>query len=194
MKPTPFQLSARLFLAICLVVSTSHYFSAPATASELPDPILNRGLWEVVTTESMRKGFESTERRCVGPKAQEVKLMRGEAGAKLRTCKLSDVQSAKDIVSYTAMCTTDYGVTGTSQIAFKGNFAREFVRTEIVKVEVLMPMYIMTRTQRFKYKGACPQDLAPGETVLEIRDGSKMPKWNRYNPPQPNKNPSGAQK
>lgn len=125
---------------------------------------------------------------------QEVKLAQKELETKRRTCKINDLRSGKSLISYTAICTKDYGVTVNSRITFKGNFVREFTRAEIVNVDISIPLNEMANTRRFKYRGPCPKEMAPGETVLQIRDGPTMPKWNRYHPPQPTKNPPDRQK
>jgi hypothetical protein len=194
MKPITFESSGRLLLAILLIGSTTSSVSAPATLSQLPDPLLSQGLWEVVSTESMRKGFEGTESRCVGAKEQEVKLARKEFKAKRTNCEFADVVLTENLIGYTAICTRDFGVKVTGRISFKGDFGRKFVRTEVLSFDISTPMDGMTQTQQFRYKGSCPKSMKPGETVLSIRDGPTMPKWNRYNPPQPAKSPPAQQK
>lgn len=154
----------------------------------LPDPILKPGWWEVVFPESPRKDFVSTQNLCAGSRAQEVKLAKKEFYETYRACKLTDVQSAKNLVSYTGECSRESGVTTTSRIVLKGDFSNEFTKTVITSISIAMPIEGMTQIQRFKYKGACPKDMMSGDSVIKNGNDTAMPKWNRYNPPQPFKN------
>jgi hypothetical protein len=194
MKLAFLALGGELLSAALLMGFASHTFPAPATLTMLPDPILKPGLWEIVFTESTRKDFESTENLCAGLKAQEVQLAEKEFDARRSICKLNDVRSVKGLISYTGICNKHSGITATAQITLKGDFSKEFTRTETVSFSIPVPMEGMTQTQRFKYKGACPKDMAPGDIIMTFRDSQRVEKWNRYNPPQPSKAPPSTSK
>ncbi len=178
-------LAGKLLGVALLMGFASDGFSAPATM--LPDPILKPGLWEVVSTDSTRKDFMSTENICAGSKAQEVQLAKKEFDTMRRACKLTDVQSGQSLISYTGTCIKDYGVTITSQITLKGDFSNEFTRTETLSFSVPVQTEGMIATRRFKYKSPCPKDMLPGDIIMSFRDSQRVEKWNRYNPPQPSK-------
>jgi hypothetical protein len=160
-----------------------------SASAKTPDPILKPGLWEIVVTESLRKDSEVTNTWCVGPNAKEVKLAQKEFDVMRRTCKFTDVISGKGLVSYTRACTKEYGVTIAARVVTKGDFSSEFTKTQIASVDIPTPLEGMTQTSHFKYKGQCPKDMAPGDSVTRRSDGTTMPKWNRYDPPQPSKAP-----
>lgn len=166
----------------------SYGFSAPATLTMLPDPILKPGWWEVVFTESTRKDFVSAQNLCAGSRAQEVELAKKEFDETYRACELTDVQSGKNLVSYTGECTRESGITTTSRIVLKGDFSSDFTKTGTTSFSIAMPNEGMTQIQRFKYRGACPKDMMPGDSVIKNGNDTAMPKWNRYNRPQSLKN------
>jgi hypothetical protein len=192
MKSASLALASELLCVASLMSFASDGFSA--TVTKLPDPILKPGLWEVVTTESTRKNFEGIDNICAGSKTQEVELAKKDFNVKRGACKLKDVQSGKSLISYTAVCTKDYGVTITSQVSIEGDFLDEFTRTETASFSIPVSMEGMIHTRRFKYKGACPKDMAPGDIIMKFRDSQGVEKWNRYNPPQPSKAPPSTSK
>jgi hypothetical protein len=187
MKLAFLALGGKVLSAALLMGFASESFSAPVTPTMLPDPILKPGLWEVFSTESTRKNFESIDNICAGSKAQEIQLAEKDFDAKRGACKLKDVQSGKSLILYTAVCTKDYGVTITSRISIEGDFSYSFTRTETSSVSIPVPMEEIIRTRRFKYKASCPKDMAPGDIIMKFRDSQGVEKWNRYNPPQPSK-------
>jgi hypothetical protein len=172
------------FLAALLMGLAPHCLSAP---SKSPDPILKEGFWEVVVTESLRKDSEVTRNQCVGPKEQEVALAQKEFDVMRLTCKFTNVKSGKGLVSYSRVCTKSSGVIATSRVVSTGNFSNEFTQIQTLSLDIPTQMEGMTQTSRFKYKGQCPKDMVPGDTITKHRDGPTMDKWNRYNPPQPSK-------
>jgi hypothetical protein len=182
---------SKFFLATLSMGLAPHCFSA---SPKTPDPILKEGFWEVVVTESVRKDSEVTKNWCVGPKAKETQLAQKEFDNMRSTCKFTDVKSGEGRVSYTRVCAKSSGVNVTSRVVSVGDFASEFTQTQTLSLDVPTQMEGMTQTQRFKYKGTCPKDMAPGDTVTKHRDGPTMDKWNRYNPPQPSKAPPSASK
>jgi hypothetical protein len=197
MKPAKSRSANNLILALVFVGSTSNCLSGLANTAKLPDPILKPGLWEIVTTESKRKDFKSTQILCAGPKAHEVQLARKQLDAKRLTCTssdLRDVRSGKDHISYTWLCTKNYGVAIKSQVTFKGDFSREFTHTETASFQGSTPMGEMTQTRQFKYKDSCPKDMKPGDTFIKNNNEKPMPTWNRYTPPQTSEASSDASK
>lgn len=194
MKSATIALTSELLSAALLMGFAPAGFSAPFTPTMLPDPILKSGLWEVVSTDSTRKDFESTDNICVGSKAQEIQLAKKNFDAHHGACKLNDLQSGKSLISYTAVCIKDYGVTITSRVSIEGDFSHSFTLADTSSVTIPVHMEEKIYTRRFKYKAACPKDMAPGDIIMKFRDSERVEKWNLYNPPQPSKTPPSTSK
>lgn len=167
-----------------------------ATA-KLLDPVLRPGLWEVAFTESTRKSFVSMQQNCVGPTEQETQLALRELEIARRSCEYADLVSSERKISYTRVCKKDIGVTVTARVTNEGNFSAAFTQTVRASFDVPTPLEGMTQTYKYTYRGACPKSMLPGDVLTKHSNGATMPKWNRYNPPQPASkkgNPPGATK
>ena len=168
----------------CSVLGTTMLTFSLANASEKTNaewyPQQKRGLWEIVNSQSSNTGYKTTELRCVGARAQETRTAKKEYLEETKDCRTLVLETSAKKVEQRRECKKYDGVIAKVSVVYQGDFSSHFERTMTLSLNIPTRLESETKTKKYRYIGACPKGMSPGDTFTTNSDGNVVGEWNRY--------------
>ena len=168
----------------CSVPGTTMLIFSLANASEKTTaewyPQQKQGLWEIVNSQSANNGYKTTELRCVGAKAQETRTSKKEYLEETKDCRIVVLGTSAKKVERQRECKKYDDLIATIKVVYEGDFSSHFERTMTLSLNIPTRLESETKTTKYRYIGACPKGMSPGDTFTTNSDGNVVGEWNRY--------------
>jgi hypothetical protein len=168
------------FVKLCLLAGILVGEPAAASTNDMPVIVLKTGLWEDVLTESHNPARMVTKQACIGSKEQEARFVYASFEAQKLACPISNVIQTPTKITYIHRC-DEPGLKRSVTVTIAGDFSNQFEQISTVKFDVA-PVKDMTGKRVYRFLGACPNGMKPGDETITFEDGTRSKYSDRYTP------------